>query len=108
MIEPTESESLAEIDRFIEAMLSIRREIAAIESGEVDREDNALRNAPHPMVDLLDDWQHAYSREQAAYPVDGLRLSKFWAPVSRIDNVFGDRNLVCSCPPMEAWINTED
>jgi glycine dehydrogenase len=104
MIEPTESESLAEIDRFIEAMLSIREEIAAIESGQADAEDNALRNAPHPMVDLMDAWDHAYSREAAAYPVAGLRHNKFWAPVSRIDNVFGDRNLVCSCPPPEAWV----
>jgi glycine dehydrogenase len=108
MIEPTESESLTEIDRFIEAMLSIREEIAAIESGLADREDNALRNAPHPMVDLIDDWQHAYSRESAAYPVAGLRSNKFWAPVSRIDNVFGDRNLICSCPPLEAWLNNDE
>jgi glycine dehydrogenase len=108
MIEPTESESLAEIDRFIEAMLSIREEIAAVESGQADREDNALRNAPHPMIDLVQGWSHAYSREAAAYPVAGLRNSKFWAPVSRIDNVFGDRNLVCSCPPPEAWITPEN
>jgi glycine dehydrogenase len=97
---------LTEIDRFIEAMLCIREEIAAVESGQSDREDNALRNAPHPMVDLLDGWGHAYSRESAAYPVIGLRSNKFWAPVSRIDNVFGDRNLICSCPPPEAWITT--
>ncbi len=109
MIEPTESESLTEIDRFIEAMLCIREEIAAVESGQSDREDNALRHAPHPMADLLDDWNHAYSRASAAYPVVGLRSSKFWAPVSRIDNVFGDRNLICSCPPPEAWVtNSED
>jgi glycine dehydrogenase len=108
MIEPTESESKAEIDRFIEAMLSIREEIAAIESGKADPVDNALRNAPHPMADLLDDWNHGYSRESAAYPVSGLRFSKFWAPVSRVDNVFGDRNLVCSCPPPEAWVDTQE
>lgn len=109
MIEPTESESLEEIDRFIEALLSIREEIAAVESGLADRDDNALRNAPHPMADLLDDWNHPYSRESAAYPVPGLRRNKFWAPVSRIDNVYGDRNLICSCPPMEAWLeNSED
>lgn len=108
MIEPTESESLAEIDRFIEAMLCIRQEIAAVESGQADREDNALRNAPHPIADLLDDWNHPYSRESAAYPVVGLRNSKFWAPVSRIDNVFGDRNLICSCPPPEAWIKINE
>jgi glycine dehydrogenase len=106
MIEPTESESRAEIDRFIEAMLSIREEIAAIESGQADAEDNALRNAPHPMIDLMDDWSHVYSRQSAAYPVTGLRHNKFWAPVSRIDNVFGDRNLICSCPPPEAWVET--
>ncbi len=108
MIEPTESESLAEIDRFVEALLSIREEIAAVESGRADREDNALRNAPHPMIDLLDDWSHPYSRESAAYPVVGLRGNKFWAPVSRIDNVFGDRNLICSCPPPEAWIELSE
>jgi len=108
MIEPTESESLAEIDRFIEAMLCIRDEIAAVEAGQSDRDDNALRNAPHPMADLLGDWHHTYSRESAAYPVPGLRSSKFWAPVSRIDNVFGDRNLICSCPPPEAWITINE
>lgn len=108
MIEPTESESLEEIDRFIEAMLSIREEIAAVESGLADRDDNALRNAPHPMADLLDDWNHPYSRESAAYPVPGLRRNKFWAPVSRIDNVYGDRNLICSCPPMEAWLESSE
>jgi len=108
MIEPTESESLAEIDRFIEAMLCIREEIAAVESGQSDRDDNALRNAPHPMADLLDGWNHKYSRESAAYPIAGLRSSKFWAPVSRIDNVFGDRNLICSCPPPEAWITASE
>jgi glycine dehydrogenase len=103
MIEPTESESLAEIDRFCDAMLSIREEIRAIEQGESDNEDNPLKNAPHPVEDLTGDWPHEYSREQAVYPASGLRLNKFWAPVSRIDNVYGDRNLVCSCPPPEAW-----
>jgi len=103
MIEPTESESLAEIDRFCEAMLSIREEIRAVEQGETDAEDNPLKNAPHPVEDLAGDWAHGYSRDQAAYPARGLRLNKFWAPVSRIDNVYGDRNLVCSCPPPEAW-----
>jgi glycine dehydrogenase len=103
MIEPTESESLAEIDRFCEAMLSIREEIRAVEQGESDAEDNPLKNAPHPVEDLAGDWAHGYSRDQAAYPARGLRLNKFWAPVSRIDNVYGDRNLVCSYPPPEAW-----
>ncbi len=103
MIEPTESESLVEIDRFCDAMLSIREEISAIERGEIDAEDNPLKNAPHPVEDLTGDWDHGYSREQAVYPTSGLRLNKFWAPVSRIDNVYGDRNLVCSCPPPEVW-----
>jgi glycine dehydrogenase len=102
MIEPTESESLAEIDRFCAAMLSIREEIRAIEEDESDAKDNPLRNAPHPVEDLAGNWTHGYSREQAVYPAGGLRLSKFWAPVSRIDNVYGDRNLVCTCPLPEA------
>jgi glycine dehydrogenase len=109
MIEPTESESLAEIDRFCAAMLSIREEIRAVEQGESDAEDNPLKNAPHPAEDLAGDWVHGYSRDQAAYPASGLRLNKFWAPVSRIDNVYGDRNLVCSFPPPEAWdLSAED
>jgi glycine dehydrogenase len=103
MIEPTESESLAEIERFCEAMLSIREEIRAVESGEIDPEDNPLKNAPHTVQDLAGEWTSGYSREQAAYPVNGLRLDKFWSPVGRVDNVFGDRNLICSCPPPEAW-----
>jgi glycine dehydrogenase len=103
MIEPTESESLAEIDRFCEAMLSIREEIRAIEQGRQQPEDSALKNAPHTPADLAGEWNHDYSREHAAYPVSGLYENKFWAPVSRIDNVYGDRNLVCACPPPEAW-----
>jgi len=105
MIEPTESESLAEIDRFCEAMLSIREEIRAVDQGESDAEDNPLKNAPHPVEDLAGDWAHGYSREQAAYPARGLRMNKFWAPVSRIDNVYGDRNLVCTFPLPEAWLD---
>jgi glycine dehydrogenase len=108
MIEPTESESLAEIDRFCEAMLTIREEIRAIQSGQQDPADNALKNAPHTIADLAADWHHGYGRQQAAYPVPGLYLQKFWAPVGRIDNVFGDRNLVCSCPPPEAWVFDAD
>ncbi len=108
MIEPTESESLAEIDRFCEAMLTIREEIRAIQSGQQDPGDNALKNAPHTIADLAADWHHGYDRQQAAYPVPGLYLQKFWAPVGRIDNVFGDRNLVCSCPPPEAWVFDAD
>ena len=104
MIEPTESESLAELDRFCEAMLTIREEISAVENGEMDAADNPLKNAPHTIEDLSGEWTHPYSREQAAYPVSGLRRSKFWASVSRVDNVYGDRNLMCACPPMEDWL----
>lgn len=105
MIEPTESESLAEIDRFCEAMLTIREEIRAVEQGQQDARDNPLKNAPHTTADLVAEWEHDYSRQQAAYPVPGLYHDKFWAPVSRIDNVFGDRNLVCSCPSPEEWVS---
>jgi len=104
MIEPTESEPLAELDRFCEAMLAIRKEIRAVEQGRVDADDNALKWAPHTAADLAGSWPHAYAREDAAYPVPGLYENKFWAPVSRVDNVFGDRNLVCACPPPEAWV----
>lgn len=104
MIEPTESESLAELDRFCEAMIAIRGEIAAIERGEVDAEDNVLKNAPHPAkVIVADEWTHPYSREAAAYPAPWVREHKFWPAVARIDNVYGDRHLICACPPMEAY-----
>ncbi len=108
MIEPTESESLAEIDRFCDAMLAIREEIAAIERGDVDREDNALRNAPHNTRDFIPEWKHGYSAESAVYPAPGLWHGKFWPAVSRVDNVHGDRNLVCACPPPEAWLDFEE
>ncbi|MGC1248126.1 MAG: aminomethyl-transferring glycine dehydrogenase, partial [Spirulinaceae cyanobacterium] len=104
MIEPTESESLPELDRFCEAAIAIRQEIAAIEAGKADPEDNLLKNAPHTAEVLLTgEWQHPYSREEAAYPASWLREHKFWPSVSRIDNAFGDRNLVCSCAGMEAY-----
>ncbi|MEZ4735004.1 MAG: aminomethyl-transferring glycine dehydrogenase [Caldilineaceae bacterium] len=104
MIEPTESESLAELDRFCEAMIAIRGEIAAIERGEVDPSDNVLKNAPHPAkVIVNDEWTHPYSREAAAYPAPWVREHKFWPAVARIDNVYGDRHLVCACPPVEAY-----
>jgi glycine dehydrogenase len=108
MIEPTESEPLSEIDRFCEAMLTIREEIRAIEQGKADPLDNALKNAPHTAADLAADWPHGYSREQAAFPVSGLYENKFWSSVGRVDNVFGDRNLVCACPPPEAWVTEPD
>ena len=102
MVEPTESESLLELDRFVEAMMAIRAEAAAIEAGLCDRDDNPLRRAPHTLAAVTADvWERPYSREQAAYPVQGLRSNKLWPAVSRIDNAFGDRNLVCTCPSVE-------
>jgi glycine dehydrogenase len=104
MIEPTESESLAEIDRFCDAMIAIREEIRAVEIGQSDPVDNPLKNAPHTLDDIVDShWSHSYSREQAAYPMPSLRQDKYWAPVSRVDNVYGDRHLFCACPGMEVW-----
>jgi glycine dehydrogenase len=104
MVEPTESEDLAELDRFCDAMIAIRREIARVASGEWDARDNPLKNAPHTASMLLSgDWTHPYERERAAYPVPGDRRSKYWPPVRRIDQAYGDRNLVCACPPPEAF-----
>ena len=102
MIEPTESEPKVELDRFCDAMIAIRDEIRAIEEGRMDREDNPLKHAPHTAgVVSADAWTHSYSRELAAYPVRSLRESKYWTPVGRADNVYGDRNLFCTCPPVE-------
>ncbi len=104
MVEPTESEGLAELDRFVEAMIAIRQEIAQIERGERDATDNVLKNAPHTAQMLLaEDWHHDYPRQQAAYPVASLRDNKYWPPVGRVDNAWGDRNLVCACSPIEAY-----
>jgi glycine dehydrogenase len=104
MIEPTESESRAELDRFIEAMIQIRKEIAEIEKGTADKEDNVLKNAPHCYTHLLaDKWEHKYGREQAAFPLPWVRERKFWVPVGRVDNVYGDKNLVCACPPLDSY-----
>ncbi len=101
MIEPTESESKVEIDRFCKAMISIRQEIAAIESGTASKDNNLLKNAPHSAQDIANDnWSYPYSRESAAYPNPSLKQSKYWPPVSRIDHVYGDKNLMCSCPSM--------
>ena len=103
MVEPTESEDLAEIDRFIAAMIAIRAEIRNIENGTWPQDDNPLKNAPHTAESLLAaDWKHPYAREVAAYPVASLRKSKYWAPVGRVDNVYGDRNLFCNCVPVDA------
>jgi glycine dehydrogenase len=102
MIEPTESESKAELDRFCDAMISIREEIRAIEEGKSDRSDNPLVNAPHTAAELAEEnWTHPYSRMTACFPVKSLLRGKYWSPVSRVDNAFGDRNLVCACPPWE-------
>ncbi|MGZ3724096.1 MAG: aminomethyl-transferring glycine dehydrogenase, partial [Bdellovibrionales bacterium] len=104
MIEPTESESKEELDRFIDALISIRAEIAAIESGKADRLNNVLKNAPHCYTHLLaDKWDHPYTREQAAFPRPWVRERKFWVPVGRVDNAYGDKNLVCSCLPVDAY-----
>ena len=104
MIEPTESESKAELDRFCEAMIEIRKEIKQVEAGELDVKDNMLKNAPHSAEQVsADEWDHPYSRSEAAYPVDSLRNNKYWCPVSRVDNVYGDRNLLCNCPSMEEF-----
>lgn len=104
MVEPTESESLGELDRFIDAMIAIRQEIALIERGERDRDDNVLRNAPHTAAMLMaDEWHHDYTRREAAYPLESLKDGKYWPPVARVDNAYGDRNLVCSCLPIEAY-----
>ncbi|WP_047870932.1 aminomethyl-transferring glycine dehydrogenase [Nocardiopsis sp. RV163] len=104
MVEPTESENLAELDRFVEAMVAIRGEIDKVASGEWDARDNPLRNAPHTAEAVTaDEWSHGYTRAEAAYPLSSLRTDKYWPPVGRIDQAYGDRNLVCSCPPPEAF-----
>ena len=109
MIEPTESESKSELDRFCDALLEIRKEIDEIASGEADKDSNVLHNAPHTLeIVTADEWQYPYGREKAAYPLPYLRQGyKFWASVSRINNAFGDRNLICTCPPMEAYMQVE-
>ncbi|MEV6777248.1 aminomethyl-transferring glycine dehydrogenase [Streptomyces syringium] len=103
MIEPTESEDLAELDRFCEAMIAIRAEIEKVGSGEWDKDDNALRNAPHTAACVAGDWEHPYSREVAVFPSGVSAADKYWPPVRRVDGAYGDRNLVCSCPPMDEY-----
>ncbi|MEY9583189.1 aminomethyl-transferring glycine dehydrogenase [Sinorhizobium fredii] len=103
MIEPTESETKAEIDRFCDAMLAIREEARAIEEGRMDKVNNPLKNAPHTVEDLVGDWNRPYSREQACFPPGAFRVDKYWSPVNRVDNVYGDRNLICTCPPIESY-----
>lgn len=105
MVEPTESESKEELDRFIAAMIAIREEIAEIESGKASKTDNLLKNAPHTAEQVIRDaWTRPYSRERAAYPSVEVRARKFWPAVGRINNVLGDRNLVCACPPIEDYV----
>jgi glycine dehydrogenase len=104
MVEPTESETLFELDRFIDAMIAIREEIRQIENGALPQDDNPLKNAPHTAQSLLGaQWTRPYARETAAYPVAALRSSKYWSPVGRVDNVWGDRNLSCSCIPVSDY-----
>ncbi|KAF1016040.1 MAG: Glycine dehydrogenase (decarboxylating) [Stenotrophomonas maltophilia] len=108
MVEPTESESLHELDRFIDAMIQIREEIRAIEDGRLDREDNPLKHAPHTATAVTaSEWTHAYPRELAAFPLPSLKLQKYWPPVARVDNVYGDKNVMCACIPVDAYKDDE-
>jgi glycine dehydrogenase len=109
MVEPTESESKTELDRFCEAMISIRNEIREIENGKADKANNLLKNSPHTYSELLNDkWDRPYSREKAAFPLQWVKNSKFWPSVGRVDNAYGDRNLVCSCPPIESYVQVPE
>ena len=104
MIEPTESENLEEIDKFCNALIKIKKEINFVESSKFDKIDNPLKNAPHTYVELAsNEWNHKYTREEAAFPNEYVKNNKYWAPVARVDNVYGDRNLVCSCPSMDEY-----
>jgi len=108
MVEPTESEPKEELDRFCDAMIAIRGEIQAVVDGKVDPKDNVLKNAPHTMFEASKDaWTHPYSREKAAFPLPFVRANKFWPAVGRIDNPYGDRHLMCACPPLEAYGDAE-
>ena len=108
MIEPTESEDKAELDRFCNALLSIREEIKAIEENKADKKDNALKNAPHTQfVVTADEWNHSYSRQSAAFPLYYVTLNKFWPAVARVNNTHGDRNLICTCEPIESYMEAE-
>ncbi len=108
MVEPTESEPKAELDRFIAAMLGIAAEAEAIAAGGLDRENNPLKRAPHTVEDLVGDWDRPYSREAACFPPGAFRVDKYWSPVNRVDNVYGDRNLICSCPPPETYASAAE
>ncbi|MEL6645897.1 MAG: aminomethyl-transferring glycine dehydrogenase [Pseudomonadota bacterium] len=108
MVEPTESETKAEIDRFCDAMLAIREEIRQIEAGEIDAENNPLKRAPHTVEDLVGEWDRPYTREEGCYPAGAFRVDKYWPPVNRVDNVYGDRHLVCTCPPLEEYLEAAE
>jgi glycine dehydrogenase len=108
MVEPTESETKAEIDRFVTALLAIRAEIRSVERGEITAEDSPLRHAPHTVNDLVADWDRAYSREAGCFPPGAFRVDKYWPPVGRVDNVYGDRNLICTCPPLESYMEAAE
>ena len=104
MIEPTESESLSEINRFCDSLIKIKEEINKVKSGKFDKDDNPLKNAPHTHVELVaNEWKHKYSREEAAYPSKHLKTDKFWPPVARVDNVYGDKNIFCTCPSIDEF-----
>ena len=108
MVEPTESEPKAELDRFITAMLGIAAEAEAIVEGKLDAEDNPLKHAPHTVEDLVGEWNRSYSRESACFPPGAFRVDKYWSPVNRVDNVYGDRHLICSCPPLESYMDAAE
>ena len=108
MIEPTESEDKAELDRFCDALLSIREEIKSIEDGNADKKDNPLKNAPHTQHEVTaDEWTHPYSRKEAAFPLYYVTLNKFWPSVARVNNTHGDRNLICTCEPVASYMQAE-
>ncbi len=108
MIEPTESETKAELDRFCDAMLAIRDEARAIEEGRIDAKNNPLKNAPHTVEDLVGEWSRPYSRNAACFPAGAFRVDKYWPPVNRVDNVYGDRNLACTCPPLDTYVKAAE
>ena len=108
MIEPTESETKAELDRFCDAMIAIHAEAEDIKDGKIDKENNPLKNAPHTVEDLVGDWNRPYTREQACFPPGAFRVDKYWPPVNRVDNAFGDRNLICTCPPMSDYLEAAE
>jgi glycine dehydrogenase len=108
MIEPTESEQKQELDKFCDALISIYEEIKSVENGEADKKDNVLKNCPHTLaVITADEWNHSYPRSKAAFPLDYLKENKFWASVSRVNNTYGDRNLICTCEPVESYMEVE-